>query len=204
MRTFGGSLETWAKTIPRLCVLGLIDSFKPKLNGSKDRNTPEQQHSAERAIERGRKPVTWYHVPEYTEALLVEAEMRAAALDPIRGKLTKDGVRETLGADIANAADGQTYYNMHPEAAERLGMLKEVLHELIDRNGYTTAEELAQTVYDRLEQLAPGRHSMRRIMDTWNNCPALAEGMKIGRPTKAEMQRFGLQTQRHIIRPVDN
>jgi len=110
-------------------------------------------------------------------------------------------MRETLGADIANAADGQTYYNMHPEAFERLGMLADVLRELIGNNGYTTAEELTQTVYNRLEQLAPGRHSMRRIIDTWNNCPALAEGMKIGRPSKAEVQRFGLQNLKHIIRP---
>ena len=205
MQSLGGSLATWTKLIPRLCALGLLNSFKPDTHQeSVGRNTPEQKRSAERAIERGRNPVTWYNVPEYTEELLQEAEKRASALASVHGKLTKDGMRETLGTEIANAADGQTFYNMHPEAFDRLGMLAETLRELIGRNGYTTAEELTQTVYNRLEQLAPGRHSMRRIMDTWNNSPALAEGMKIGRPTKAEAQTFGLSNLKHIIRPQGN
>jgi len=70
MQGLGGSLTTWTKLIPRLCALGLLDSFKPDTHAEYiSRNTPEQKRSVERAIERGRKPVTWYHVPEYTEEL---------------------------------------------------------------------------------------------------------------------------------------
>ena len=87
--------------------------------------------------------------------------------------------------------------------AERRQALSDALQSLIGAAGYTTAELVKSTVYGQFND--PKRHSMKRIGDAWRSYkPTMLESLSLkeSRPTNAEKERYGLEDDSYIIRPI--
>lgn len=219
---YGGSLTTWKENINKFCGLGLLYVRKPA-NHSPQNNTSAQNYSITVAANHGghSKPASYYSVPPYTPQQLAEANRRAEALSNHSGGWAKDVYTDVLGQHTANTAT-DTAYPMHKDTIAQREALKAALLRLIAERGYAYPEEplneaLAQNeevqfarqldVFDEsaeaAEARANARKAERRYSRTWNgymHSLFKAEGLKKSTPTKHEMELFGLQGKRHIIR----
>lgn len=198
MVKLGGGANTWKKLMPKLCALGMVFMYRPR-QYAPERNTQGQSKSVERAqAQAHRYPATWWSIPRYTKKLLREADARAATLMQFTGKLDKDGMRDMLGTQAANAAH-DTGFDIHPEAQQRREMLLDVIDEQISARGYTTKEAAFQTAYERLQ--GTGWHSMWRIERTYNNMKIelLANGIQYRKPTRQEHERYELTGWKYIL-----
>lgn len=198
MVKLGGSMETWKKLMPKLCTLGMVNMYRPREHAP-ERNTQGQCKSVERAHARAhRYPATWWSMPRYTKKLLREADTRAATLKQFSGKLDKDGMRDILGTQAANAAH-DTGFDIHPEAQQRRDTLLDVIDEQISARGYTTKDAAFQTAYERLQ--GKGWNSMWRIERTYDNMTMelQANGIAYRKPTKEEHARYGLTSWKYIL-----
>ena len=203
VRAYGSDKETWRTSLLRLCALGLLYQFKPKTSEDYNQyNTPAQQYSANRATSMSRHPCTWYHFPKYTDKVLEKAEKEAPKVRKLGTGIDKDALRDLYGNTRANRIT-DTGFSMLEAVAERRQALSDALQSLISATGYTTAEQVKNTVYGQFND--PKRHSMKRIGDSWRSYkPTLFDslGLKESRPTNAEKQRYGLEDDSYIIRPI--
>lgn len=219
IKKYGGSKSTWRKAINRLCALGLLGQYRPRMDRDEALNTPDQMYSAERAKRKAQrvraewknaaelnlfdtppssqnvKPVTWYRVPEYTPELLRIAENKAEAVR--KGAANdKNAMRDEFGEVAANRIT-DTGYTLHPDEASRRAALDAALAAELDERGYTTTSDLMQ----RAAALRPDTD--KRWKETWNGYRKRLfddNRLKRSQPTKEEKRRFNLDSNKHIIR----
>lgn len=192
----GGDSATWGKVLWQFGTMGLTRKHVPQT----DQRFNTQGHiiSAERAKQRGRKhSATWCGIPVYTPELLEYAEAIAKTAADVRGK---DGLRDAVGSeaanDIANTARGE-----HPETTLRRRLLLAALERQLKAYG---------CAYDR-DIVAEARQNYEDTSEWWRMQPTWLEyrpeamrllDLKRGRPTREEKERFVLDDDAWIIRPV--
>lgn len=204
----GKDKETWRKAILKLCALQMLGCFRPRGGEYSFFNSAVQQLSADRAAAAGRNAVIWYRVPRYTDKLLRIAERRAPAVKAMGNGINKDAIRDVVGAVKANKIT-DTGYPMTKETEDRRTALAISAKELIKDNGYTTKEALltfSRYVYYSYE-FQEGYSYYDDDWCLWYEAygaykPLLFKemGLKEGRPTKAEKERWALEDDSWIIR----
>lgn len=201
MSTLGAGMDkaTWEKAVLKLCTLQLLKPFRPRTDEEyRQLNTSVQQLSADRAEKDKRKPVTWYHVPKYTKSVLKQAEALAPFVKA-GAAVNKDSIRDVLGADLANKAT-DTGWDIHPDTKDRRNTLKWMLIVKLRLDGYATSKNV---VCEAMEFDSYKGYSYSRWFETWNGYKGelLRElHLKKSRPTKAEKERWKLNSDEHIIR----
>lgn len=204
----GKDKKTWEKALEKLCTLQMLGRFRPKGGEYSFLNSAVQQLSADRAAAAGRNAVIWYRVPRYTDKLLRIAERRAPAVKAMGNGINKDAIRDAVGAVKANKIT-DTGYPMTKETEDRRTALAISAKELIKDNGYTTKEALltfSRYVYYSYE-FQEGYSYYDDDWGLWHEAygaykPLLFKemGLKEGRPTKTEKQRWALNDDSWIIR----
>lgn len=196
----GGGKQTWKNAITTLCMLGLLQQFKPKF-GERGilLNSPAQACSVARADSKKRYPVTWYRVPEYTEEVLDKANELAAKALQYGSGIDKDGIRYELGATAANQICDTGY----PKAEWRKAMEKAILSaidEQLRANGYANLKGVL-----RASQGLTG-YDESRILSTWKSYRHQLHseiGICYGRPTAQQKSMFNLKNEEWIITKME-
>lgn len=210
MTTLGAGRDkaTWEKAVLKLCALQMLGCFRPRGGEYSYLNSGVQQLSADRAEAEGRKPVMWYRVPRYTDKLLRIAEEKAEAVRQLGSGIDKDAIRDAWGAVMANRIT-DTGYGIHEQTENRRKALEISLKENLKDKGYAISKdvlEFARYIYYTFEFEEGYSYKIddwQRWRDTYKAYkPALYAdlGLKEGRPTKAEKQRWGLDGDSWIIR----
>ena len=199
MTTLGAGMDkaTWKKAILKLCALQMLGCFRPRGGAYKFLNSSVQQLSADRAEAAGHKAVIWYRVPRYTDRLLRIAEAKAEAVRQLGSGIDKDAIRDMWGAVLANRIT-DTGYPMHDDTQRRRQALKEALQRQLSAWGFTDSRQVIQEATE-----AAQRQDSFRWIDTWKAYKQTLYadlGLKEGRPTKAEKQRWALDDDSWIIR----
>lgn len=195
----GSDKETWRKAILKLCALQMLGCFRPRTDKKYGLlNTSVQRLSADRAEAAGRKPVIWYRVPAYTDRLLQIADGKAEAVRQLGSGIDKDAIRDAWGAVMANRIT-DTGYPMHDETQRRRQALKQALQRQLSAWGFTDSRHVMQEARENAGSFVYAY----KWKDTWKAYkPALCAdlGLKEGRPTKAEKERWALKGDSWIIR----
>jgi hypothetical protein len=196
----GGAKRTWRRAIMTLCMMGLLNQFRPRVDERDIRlNTPAQDYSAARTNEVKRHPVTWYNVPEYTPAVLAVANERAAKALQFGSGIDKDIIRYSFGVPEANRICDTGY----PKAKWRVEMEQSILqaiHERLKTDGYTTLNDALEAA-QRLTE-----HDRNDILTTWRSYRLQLfneEGIRYGRPTAQQKADFHLESDKWIITKVE-
>ena len=199
----GTDKATWEKAVLKLATLDLLRMFRPRTADEyRDMNTSVQQLSAERAIEATRKPVTWYHVPKYTKQRLKAAEELAKVVKA-GAAVDKDSLRDELGAKQANRIT-DTGYDIHTKTKVRRTYLKIALEWQLIRFHFTTTEAVLDDLCGKEAYLVFGNR--KQYEKTWKAYKPLLFadlGLKEGRPSKEEKEKWGIVGDRWIIRRID-
>ena len=200
MTTLGAGMDkaTWEKAIEKLCALQMLGRFRPRGGAYSFLNSSVQQLSADRAEAAGRKAVIWYRVPAYTDKLLRIAEAKADTVRQLGSGIDKDAIRDMWGAVMANRVT-DTGYPMHDDTQRRRQALKQALQRQISAKGFTDSRQVIQEATEATQR----QDSPFRWMDTWKayRITLYADlGLKEGRPTKAEKERWALDGDSWIIR----
>ena len=201
---YGGSKQTWVKGIRKLCALGLLNAHVPRTTQEGRRqNTYRMAVSAERAKDRGQKPVRYYSIPTYTLELFQEAE----ALTPLvrnGAAVDKDSMRDAFGSETANRLTDNGF-KLSPDTAQRRRLIRCCLMALIADKGYTTKAEVlyyADLFCWRLSASSDA-YNEQRWKDTykgyWRQLSSDLQLKGTG-PTDEERERFNLVTSKYIIR----
>lgn len=200
MTTLGAGMDkaTWEKAILKLCALQMLGCFRPRGGAYKFLNSSVQQLSADRAEAAGRKAVIWYRVPRYTDRLLRIAEAKAEAVRQLGSGIDKDAIRDMWGAVLANRIT-DTGYPMHDDTQRRRQALKEALQRQLSAWGFTDSRHVIQEATEAAQR----QDNPFRWTDTWKAYKQMLYadlGLKEGRPTKAEKERWALDDDSWIIR----
>lgn len=222
---YGSNKETWGKAINKLSMLGLVGVFNPRMNEDGEKyNSPGQQYSADRAkqgaaMERVKAamldygyspeyvnglschPCRWYRILHYTDRLLKRADTLAPLVKAGAAR-DKDAMRDAVGAKMANAIT-DTAYDIHPETYDRRDALEWMLGVWLRIDGYTTSKK----VISETREFEKWRgYTQDRWVETWKAYkPLLFEKLKLkeGKPSKAEKEKWGLNSDAWIIRSVE-
>lgn len=161
VKLYGGSVETWWRSIQMFATLGLLyirkpDMHEPMSEDNPNGNTPAQEYSRERARIKakkdkpGIKPVNWYSFPRYTKGVLAEAEKRAEALKGLSiGSINKDAVRDRLEARIADTAY-DTPFGISDHVQAYRGVIRSVIQAQLSQHGYTSPEAVLKEAYQQI------------------------------------------------------
>lgn len=213
MTTLGAGRDkaTWEKAVLKLVTMDMLRLYRPRTADEyRDMNTSVQQLSAERAIEAKRKPVNWYHVPKYTKQRLKKAD-ELAKLVKAGAAADKDSLRDELGAKQANRIT-DTGYPIHEQTENRRKALEIAVKEKLKDEGYTTKQEVitfARYLYYTFEFEQGYSYNVddwQRWRDTYKayKRQMLKKlGLKEGRPTKTEKDKWGIVGDNWIIRPIE-
>ena len=207
MTTLGAGMDkaTWEKAVLKLVTMDMLRVYRPRTAEEyRDMNTSVQQLSAERAIEAKRKPVNWYHVPKYTKQRLKAADELAKAVKA-GAAADKDSLRDELGAKQANRIT-DTGYDIHQQTKYRRWILLAQIRIDIRENGYTTKDKVISACYGRSKHSEDIFGSLARWKETLNSyLPQLKkeQRLKVGRPSKAEKEKWGISGDGWIIRPIE-
>ena len=201
MTTLGAGTDkaTWKKAIDKLCDLQMFGRFRPRSGKYSFLNSSVQQLSADRAEKEGRNAVIWYRVPRYTDKLLQIAEGKALHVKVMGNGINKDAIRDAEGDVKANRIT-DTGYDIHPDTAYRREALARALEMWMRIDGYATAKKVIDSAIE-LEDWKG--FSYERWVETWKAYkPKLFAdlGLKEGRPSKAEKERWALKADSWIIR----
>lgn len=149
-----------------------------------------------------RKPrgIMWYHVPEFTERLLSEAD-RLAAIWQNSG-LSRDAISKAVlihlyGFELADRAYGNNRVTASRSRREVECLLCVEADYLVRAKGYFVPDEL-------LRRLIGEDRDIQYIRSIWAGVrPFILKnnGWKYGKPSKEEKRRYGLTMDRWIIRP---
>lgn len=194
----GSDKETWRKAIFKLCALQMLGCFRPKTDKKYGLlNTSVQQLSADRAEAAGRNAVIWYRVPAYTDRLLQIADEKAEAVQQMGSGINKDAIRDAWGAVMANRVT-DTGYPIHDDTQRRRQALKQALQRQLSAWGFTDSRRVMQEATEDTQSL-----DSFRWVETWKAYKRALYadlGLKEGRPTKAEKERWALKGDSWIIR----
>ena len=199
MTTLGAGMDkaTWEKAILKLCALQMLGCFRPRGGAYSFLNSSVQQLSADRAEAAGRKAVIWYRVPRYTDRLLRIAEKKAEAVQQMGSGINKDAIRDALGAVMANRVT-DTGYPIHDDTQRRRQALKQALQRQLSAWGFTDSRRVMQEATEGTQSF-----DSFRWVETWKAYKRALYadlGLKEGRPTKAEKERWALKGDSWIIR----
>lgn len=220
---YGGSVETWYHTVRFFSSVGLLYVHKP--DNHEKGNTPAQMYSVTRARERASKThkkarsVNWYSFPRYSEKRLAEAEERCVCLQGISmSSMNKDALRDALGEKIANTA-ADTVFQMSPETEKEREVIKSIIAEQIERDGYTTPTRVLRSVEEKIinepvnvdddifnvDLVVENEKIRKHIRWTWKAYQKkLFEGMQLvySSPTGSEREAYKLSDKKWIIRHI--
>lgn len=212
--------RTWNKSISKLCALQIIGVRKPDNDPECKFNTQEQQYSYERAEARINQMVKaasdygmsqgkieslkkkhvnacyWYRAVKLTDDMLAMAEALAPSIKAMGAGIDKDAIRDVRGEDLANSIT-DTGWDMHSDTEDRRTCLKAELERQLSNRGYATVDDVI------CRSAAGHCYVYDRWVKTWKSYkPRLMEelGLRYSRPSKAEMEKFKLQTCAFIIR----
>lgn len=199
MTTLGAGTDkaTWEQAIDKLCTLQMLGKFRPKGGEYSFLNSAVQQLSADRAEAAGRKPVIWYRVPRYTDKLLRIADGKAEAVREMGSGINKDAIEDEYGAVMANRIT-DTGYPMHDDTRRRRQALKQALQRQLSAWGFTDSRRVMQEATEGTQSF-----DSFRWVETWKAYKRALYadlGLKEGRPTKAEKERWALKGDSWIIR----
>lgn len=192
----GGNKGTWHRAIITFCMLGLLNQFKPRHNESYiGLNTPAQNYSVARTDETKRHPVTWYHVPEYTDEVLTLATERASIALRLGAGIDKDAIRYELGVLEANSICDTGY----PKASWRKEMeqaLQQAILAQIEEKGYTTLPDVLEAAQRRTGR---DRNDLESTWKSYRHELFDQSGIQYGRPTAQQKAAFHLEGGKWII-----
>ena len=198
---YGGSCTTWQTNREYLSAVGLMRVRKP----TKKTTAPTLKDSLQRA-EKGRHAVIWYTIPDYTPERLARAEQAAErfkAKGINRKGLTKQGLIIAVGRKEANKAviDGRSR-SERDRAAEY-----EIIRQIkmaISRKGYAMKEQVIKRSTKRIKtayklDYIEAFYFIRQLWANRNKRLLSMVGVRYGRPTKAQKERFNLKGNGWII-----
>ena len=208
VRKYGGSQETWHSYIVYWAALGLVE--RKKINSMGKHAKSAMAVSYQRAKENAHRPVSWYHVPPFSPALLEQAEQTAAQFKRegiSRSYLSMAGLVEAVGEKAAKQAIIYSYRPSKLDQEAERALLHQI-RQTIEEHGFTTKERVISTVvglwYEWFYEGKPTLHQWRTTVNrVWKNrnkrILKTAEAV-YSRPTKQEKDDFGLMDDCWIIR----
>jgi hypothetical protein len=211
--------ETWRKALLKLLALQMIGRYIPRLdNEYAYLNSAAQQHSAERAKQAAaaerealaefgapaetlnrvkRRPCTYYRLYPFTDKLLGIAEGKAAAVKKMGSGIDKNAIRDAFGKEQADRAT-DTAYDMDEGTDARRQALAYALQRQLSAWGFTDSRRVMQEATEGTQSF-----DSFRWVETWKAYKRALYadlGLKEGRPTKAEKERWALKGDSWIIR----
>ena len=203
----GGSVDTWHSYIVFCAALGLIERQKPVDYGI---NRTAFTRSAGYAKRHGKRAVSWYHIPCYSEAVLQQAEETAMQFRRegiSRSNLSTVGMIQAIGKDAANKA---IIYSREPSKQEQQAEweIAKHLRQAIKTTGYTTKDAVLCAVINTWhtwpDAIRPPFHlwkaTVNRVWQNRNKRMLNAVHAIYSRPTKDEKEQWHLMDSRWIIR----
>ena len=205
--THGGSEQTWHSCIVFGTALGLIKRLKPRKHGE---HTTAIARSAGKAKGKGQRPVSWYHIPYYSDAVLIHAEETAKQFRRKginRSSLSMGGLIYAVGEEEASKAIVHSREPSKQELQAEQEITKH-LRQAIKTIGYTTKDAAICAAinawYSWAEDARPPLHLWRltvnRVWQNRNKRILMAVQASYGRPSKDEKERWHLMTNCWIIR----
>lgn len=208
VKKYGGSQQTWHSYIVYWAALGLVERRKITSLG-------KLAHSAmaisyQRSKDNAHRPVSWYHVPSFTSALLDQAEQTAARFERegiSRSNLSMAGLMEAVGEKAARKAIIHSYKpSVLDQEAER-AFLSEI-RRTIDEYGYSTKNQIMRAVvgiwhewfYKDRPPLYQWKTTVNRVWKNRSKRILKAAEAVYSRPTRQEKDIFGLSEDHWIIR----
>lgn len=199
----GGGLDTWQKYLKAFVSWGLLEQYKPhdgKGSIQAERNALQFARTQAKTFHLSGNyvnPTRWYHLPEYTPALLLEADMKASEYIP---SLTK--------ADwITNAgkAEADRIYSDKRGISEKRTTVQEAIEAAlatcIHSKGYATNEKLieatAAATGSNRRYIANTLRGMRKdLMERY--------ALQWGRPSKEQIAACDLKGYGYIYTQTGN
>ena len=204
---YGSSVETWHNCITFGTALGLIERKKPLKNSQ---HTTALSRSAGTAKRKGQRPVSWYHIPYYSEKLLSKAEAIAQQFKRegiSRSKLSKGGLTHAVGREAASKA---IPYAREPSPADTRAELEIINHlrQALKAIGYTTKDATLCAAINTWYSWTGSSHpplrqwkaTVNRVWQNRHRRILKAVQATYGRPTKDEKEKWQLMDNCWIIR----
>lgn len=208
--------KSWKRYVRLFVSLGLLRRYLPDQH-EPAANTALQNFSLELAAQKGRRAVSWYHVPNYAtngNYILNRAEQRATAFREhgiTVSNISKDNVRDVLGETVANSVFDTLNREPWEPVRETRSVFDAVLTEQL-QDGWTTEAKVLEAVYERYNVFRDGElfedeQEQGETVSEWTlkrrwkeYKPDLAKrGIKAVPPTAAERERWNLPDRRRII-----
>lgn len=210
----GKNPKAWRATMLKLCAMGLIEKQRVSENVKYwEANTEQQKESLIRAAEKTQnenrkfRPVMYWHVPRYTKKLFKEADRIAAQIKPMGNGISKDTLRDTFGSDAANMIDSSNWKE-HSDISRLKEFQRTYIQDVTATKGYVYAQEVVNYAAGQLwADSGQEEWQLKRIWarseQVWRGnvkryCDEL--GLTYGRPTKAEIEKYGLQGHFYILK----
>lgn len=211
----GTSPNSWRAAMTKLCAMGLIEKQRVSENVKYwESNTEQQKESLMRAAEKTQnenrkfRPVMYWHVPRYTKKLFKEADKVAAQIKPMGNGISKDTLRDTFGSDAANMIDSSSWQE-HSDITRLKEFQRLIIEEMIEARGYIYPQEVINFSVGRLWETDTAQDEWRlkrlysRAEAVWRGnvsqyCNEM--GLKYGRPTKADIEKYHLQGRFYILK----
>lgn len=189
--TRGGN-DTWQKYLKAFISWGLLEHHKPQAG---EGSIKAERNAIIEARKQAKKfkltggyvnPTRWYHLPEYTETLLLEADRKASGYIP--SWLKADWIKNTSQEEADRIyGDNRPIGEKRKEAQEAI---EATLTACIHNSGYATAEMLIETTQ------ANTGFRKRYVQDTLRGIRRdLIEryDLKHGRPSKEQIRAYDLK-----------
>ena len=187
----------------------MIERKKP-YGDSNGVNRTAMSRSAGHAKLHGKRPVSWYYIPHYSDAVLIHAEETAKQFKREginRSSLSMCGLIQAVGKEAANKA---IVYSREPSRQEQQAEQEIVKHirQAIKATGYTTKDAAICAAVNIWHTWADGakpplhlwRLTVNRVWQNRNRRILKALQATYGRPSKDEKERWHLTGNGWIIR----
>ncbi len=201
---YHGSASTWQTGKAYLVTVGLLDERRPTSKSL----SKAMRESVRRAGE-GRQAVLWYHVPDYTPELFRAAE-QAAERYKARG-INRTGLT-IQGAIIAQGKMKAQHdlVNYRTRSKRDRAGENEIIRQIkmaISRKGYALKEQVVKRSAKRIKTTYKLDYIgalclIRHIWANRNKRLLSMVGVRYGRPTKEQKERFNLKGGGWIITPA--
>lgn len=208
VRKYGGSQQTWHSYIVYWAALGLVERRKITSFGKYAQSA--MAISYQRSKDNAHRPVSWYHVPSFTSALLDQAEQTAARFERegiSRSSLSMAGLMEAVGEKAARKAIIHSYKPSKLDQEAERALLNEI-RRTVDEYGYATKDQIMRAVvgiwhewfYKDRPPLYQWKTTVNRVWKNRSKRILKAAETVYSRPTKQEKDSLGLTEDRWIIR----
>ena len=216
---YGGSALTYASIFNLLTMCGLAIKHNPNTNDEEHYTFIDEEARRHAARQRGRRKLTrtkyysarvYYHFPQWTEALLSQAE---ALAEKHTGTLTE--VIDAYGADQARSKL-DTWRSIPNDTQRAREKIDTYIAEALTERGYTTKAQIMRAVHvlttkelDRRRRIREGKKvrdnggrktvKLKPILDRY--LPELCKryDLTYKQPTKDQIREYNLQDRSWII-----